>query len=413
MSRVPYMINKADNGTVEVNLYGEVVESVPVDWWTGEKVNGLFIELEAFLQDLDTLKDASDITFHINSVGGDVAAGLSIYNRIKGLSGHTTTVVDGIAASAASIIAQAGDTRQVSVGSQTMIHGASAGLLGYYNVQDLNRITAQLDATNESIAEVYAQKTGKDVQSIIRMMKKETWMTSEEAVSEGFADEVIGKEVPVVDRIEDTSCILVNGIPHNMHNTPLPSLNYRIIPKDVLNTRALNLKDIDIDALKKAMDESPLQIVNGCEPSAIDSINSTKEETIMTLEELKANHPDLVKQIQDEAAQAACEAKEQAVKDALSADRARMKEIDAIAQMVGDPEMVNKAKYDEPIEAQALAFEAMKAAQAAGETFMANRSEELKATEGVSPSANGGMEDTVAHDEAELNSLIAKLKKEA
>lgn len=133
----------------------------------------------------------------------------------------------------------------------------------------------------------------------------------------------------------------------------------------------------------------------------------------MTLEELKANHPDLVKQIQDEAAQAACEAKEQAVKDALSADRARMKEIDAIAQMVGDPEMVNKAKYDEPIEAQALAFEAMKAAQAAGETFMANRSEELKATEGVSPSANGGMEDTVAHDEAELNSLIAKLKKEA
>ena len=69
MSRVPYMINKADNGTVEVNLYGEVVESVPVDWWTGEKVNGLFIELEAFLQDLDTLKDASDIIFHINSVG--------------------------------------------------------------------------------------------------------------------------------------------------------------------------------------------------------------------------------------------------------------------------------------------------------------------------------------------------------
>ena len=127
----PYVINKAEDGkSAKVNLYGEIVESVPTDWWTGEKLEGLFIELESFLKDIEALSGMDDVSFYINSVGGDVHAGISIFNKIRSLAAHTTTIVDGLAASAASIVAQAGDERKVSIGSQTMIHCASAGLIG-------------------------------------------------------------------------------------------------------------------------------------------------------------------------------------------------------------------------------------------------------------------------------------------
>lgn len=136
----------------------------------------------------------------------------------------------------------------------------------------------------------------------------------------------------------------------------------------------------------------------------------------MTLEEMRESYPELVKQIEDEAVSAACAKSEEAAKasvqDALKAERDRIKEIDSIAQMVGDPEMVNKAKYEEPVNASELALKAMQAQQAAGNSYVKNRAEEMKETENVTVNANGGMEDTVAQDAAELSSLIAKLKKE-
>ena len=137
----------------------------------------------------------------------------------------------------------------------------------------------------------------------------------------------------------------------------------------------------------------------------------------MTLEEMRESYPDLVKQITDEATTAACtkldESVQASVQAALDNERKRIREIDSIAQMVGDPEMVNKAKYEEPMDASELALKAMQAQQAAGNSYVRNRAEELKETENVTATANGGMEDTVAQDAAELNNLIAKLKKEA
>ena len=109
----PYVIDKAEDGkTAKVNLYGEIVDEVPTDWWTGEKVAGLFIELKSFLNDVEDLSDMDEVFFYINSVGGSVDAGVSIFNKIRAMKAETTTIVDGLAASAASIVAQAGDHRQ-------------------------------------------------------------------------------------------------------------------------------------------------------------------------------------------------------------------------------------------------------------------------------------------------------------
>ena len=390
-----YMIAKSDNGHhVDINLYGEVVQKTPIDWWTGEAVDGLYISLNDFLKDLDSLKDADSVTFHINSIGGDVSAGLSIYNRIRALNAETTTIVDGLAASAASVIAQAGDKRLVSLGAQTMIHGASTLMVGYYNDQDLQRVDEGIKTVNKSLADLYAERSGKDSAEILEMMEAETWMTPDEAVENGFADEVIGREEPIVDKVEGMkNALVVNGVLHRFGKIPLPSMS-------VNSTLAQS------------------QIVSGSEPPTIDNSLHSKEggNLKMTLEEMRESYPELVKQIEDEAVSAACtksEADVQAsVQDALKAERERIKEIDSIAQMVGDPEMVNKAKYEEPVNASELALKAMQAQQAAGNTYVRNRAEEMKETEDVTATANSGMEDTVAQDAAELSSLIAKLKKE-
>ena len=390
-----YMIAKSDNGHhVDINLYGEVVQETPIDWWTGEAVDGLYISLNDFLKDLDSLKDADSVTFHINSIGGDVSAGLSIYNRIRALNAETTTIVDGLAASAASVIAQAGDKRLVSLGAQTMIHGASTLMVGYYNDQDLQRVDEGIKTVNKSLADLYAERSGKDSAEILEMMEAETWMTPDEAVENGFADEVIGREEPIVDKVEGMkNALVVNGVLHRFGKIPLPSMS-------VNSTLAQS------------------QIVSGSEPPTIDNSLHSKEggNLKMTLEEMRESYPELVKQIEDEAVSAACtksEADVQAsVQDALKAERERIKEIDSIAQMVGDPEMVNKAKYEEPVNASELALKAMQAQQAAGNTYVRNRAEEMKETEDVTSTANSGMEDTVAQDAAELSSLIAKLKKE-
>ena len=112
----------------EIVLYGDVVARQPVDWWTGEPEPGLYIAPESFMEDLAAVKGKSNITIKINSTGGDLYTGIAIHNAIKGLSGHKVVIVEGIAASAASVIACAGDEVQVYPGSMVMIHGV-AGLL--------------------------------------------------------------------------------------------------------------------------------------------------------------------------------------------------------------------------------------------------------------------------------------------
>ncbi len=134
-----YNITISDDNTVDIDMYGEVVAKHPVDWWTGEKISGNYIALDEFLEDLKEIEDKPNINIHINSVGGDFYAGLAIYNRLKSLKGNITTINDGLAASAASIIFQAGHTRKMHAGSNLMLHGVSGFLYDYYNIEQLEQ----------------------------------------------------------------------------------------------------------------------------------------------------------------------------------------------------------------------------------------------------------------------------------
>ena len=213
----PYnIVLEGENGAT-IDMYGEVVQTRPVDFWTGKPMEGNFIAVDEFLKDLDQLQGKDHVTVHINSVGGDFYAGLAIYNRLRNMNISVTTVNDGLAASAGSIIFMAGDKgkRKVNAGSNLMIHGVLSFFFGYYNVADLKQSIKTLEAHNKAAVAAYVEATGLDQETVKTAMSKDTYMTGQEAVEAGWADEVITGEssAPVAMKLSpDKSCLMVNGM---------------------------------------------------------------------------------------------------------------------------------------------------------------------------------------------------------
>jgi ATP-dependent Clp protease protease subunit len=129
-----------------------------------------------------------DVEVDIASGGGSVFAASEIYTMLKAYSGKVVVNIQGLAASAASVIAMAGDEVNMSPTSQMMIHKASTISMG--NADDLDHDSKMLDVTDQSIVNAYENKTGLKRDDILQMMAKETWMTAQDAVDKGFADNV-------------------------------------------------------------------------------------------------------------------------------------------------------------------------------------------------------------------------------
>ena len=133
------IVDNAEGDAAEITMYGDVCAQQPVDWWTGEPEPGMYITPEGFLEDLALIKDKGQITIKLNSCGGDLYTGIAIHNALKGLKGHKTVIIEGIAASAASVIACAGDDVQVYPGSMIMIHGVAGMFWDYMTIGDLKQ----------------------------------------------------------------------------------------------------------------------------------------------------------------------------------------------------------------------------------------------------------------------------------
>jgi ATP-dependent protease ClpP protease subunit len=128
------------------------------------------------------------LTVHINSPGGDVFDGIAILNMLRAHPLPVNVVIDGLAASAASFIAQAGDTVTAMPNSQMMIHDASGVVRG--NQADMLEMASLLDKVSDNIASVYAKRAGGDVADWRAAMRAESWYTADEAVAAGLADTV-------------------------------------------------------------------------------------------------------------------------------------------------------------------------------------------------------------------------------
>lgn len=338
-----YSIQMMGTNDANLDLYGEVVTDRPTDWYTGQPTEDAYIVASELLADLDDIKTKDNITIHINSVGGDLYAGLAIYNRLKSLPANITTINDGLAASAASLIFQAGDVRKVHPGSNLMVHQAMGFLWGYYQLNDLNQVSKQLKAANQSAINVYSEASGRDKDEIKRMVDNETWLTGEAAVEAGLADEVISESDDIsMSLTADGKHLVVNGVQlstKGMHNIPagLP-----IAPANVLRSNAEN--------------------------SAVDKnfIEGGKSMEIKNIDELRNAYPELTEQVRAEAFDAG-------KVEGVAAERQRLKDISDIAKNIQNEQMVKDAMYGEcPMTAEQLSYKAMKELDLTGATAIQN-----------------------------------------
>ena len=152
---------------------------------------------------------SKNIELHVNSPGGDVFDGVAIMNAIADHPATVNVIVDGIAASAASFLAMAGDTVKMNRGSQMMIHDASGFCYG--NAADMADTQALLDRISDLIAGIYAERAGGTAESWRDLMRAETWYSASEAVTAGLADEAVGaaaepaEEDPEEDELEPSA----------------------------------------------------------------------------------------------------------------------------------------------------------------------------------------------------------------
>ena len=217
-----YAMSSTDGDRAEIQMYGDVVETWPKNWWTGERLDGNYIAQDEFLLDLKKVDGCKDVTIRLNSYGGDAAVGILIHNRLRELAANgtkLTCVVDGVAMSAGSVIMCACDNVRVNPSSLVMIHKGWMFLYGGYNADDMRKIVESLDSYDMAMVTIYRRKCGLSDTVISRMMSDETYMTGKEAIEKGFADEIIEDAEPLdIVASADGHSLFVRG--REMHLCP-------------------------------------------------------------------------------------------------------------------------------------------------------------------------------------------------
>jgi len=193
--------------SIELRIEGDIVSDDDV--WMYEAMGIKSSSPNVFKSELAQYPD-KDITVWIDSYGGDVFAAAGIYNALMEHKGNVTVKIDGKAMSAASIIAMAGGTIQMSPLATMMIHDPLTYAEGY--ASDLRKTADVLDTVKESIMNAYQLKTGKTRAKISQMMDDETYMDARTAIKNGFADSMLyeNKDIPEVENFAFNRMAIVN-----------------------------------------------------------------------------------------------------------------------------------------------------------------------------------------------------------
>lgn len=189
------VIRAASGDTAEIYIYGPIGQS-----------GGFFgpdngVSADQFAKDLKGLGKIKKLDLRINSEGGDVFDGKAIYSLLVAHPAKVHVYIDGLAASAASFVAMAGDTIEASQGAFVMIHNASG--MAWGDAREHTRTADLLRSVDETMADLYAQKTGLERAEIKQMMDDETWLDSTAALAKGFVDTVSKKPQKVAASVQD------------------------------------------------------------------------------------------------------------------------------------------------------------------------------------------------------------------
>ena len=199
----------------ELILYGDIASET---WWGDE------VTPRQFTEELDALGAVPEIVVRINSGGGDVFAANAIYTRLKDNAAKITVKIDGWAASAATIIAMAGDSIEIPGNGVFMVHDPALGLLGYFNETELAKMTDELKVIKQSIVNAYTLKTGKDAADVAAIMAAETWYDGKQAVDAGFCDKLMFEDAETT--VENAAKVVVNSVSLDLTrfpNMPVPN----------------------------------------------------------------------------------------------------------------------------------------------------------------------------------------------
>lgn len=197
--------DSTNNGTAELYIYGPIVSNA--SWWDDS------VDAVQFSDDLKAL-GGKDVTVHINSPGGDVFAAHAIHNQLIAYAGNVDVIIDGIAASAATIIAMAGARITMPTNSMMMIHNPAMGLDDHYTADDLDKYANALRAVRQSIIAAYMKRVSVDQTQIEQMMDAETWLTAQECVDMGLADAIDGR----IKSVLDGNNLIVNSLKIDITN---------------------------------------------------------------------------------------------------------------------------------------------------------------------------------------------------
>ena len=276
-------IVKNDDKNAELMLYGDIAES----FW-GDTISAK--EVTEYLADLDV----ENINVYINSNGGVVDTAIAINNALRRHKAKVTVNIDGIAASAATLITCAGDTVKMPKNALFMIHNPLTIAMG--DSEEMRKQADVLEKYKNSIMETYLQKVNIDKEKLSELMDNESWLSAEEALKYGFIDEIIeNADIQVVE-----NKVISNNMVFNM----------------------AEFKNFNVDKNIK---------------------NNGKGSEKMTREEIKNQYPDIYAEIINEG-------KEIGIKE----ERTRIQEIENLGY---NHEVVDKAKFEEPKNARELALE--------------------------------------------------------
>ena len=349
LKRQAYTMALTDGKHAEMTLYGDIVETRPIDFWTDEPVEGNFIMQDEFLEDLETIKGCEDLTIHLNSCGGDAFVSIAIHNRLRELSDagmDITCIVDGAAMSGGSLIMCACDHVKVNPSSLILIHDCWSFAWDRFNSSKLRKLADDLDVINESQAEIYARKSGMEISEIREMMSAETMMTGRGAVSKGLADELLEADDADVAVSADHKSLIACG--RKMRFAAMGEL-----PEGI-----------------KVVEPVPSASPHGAEDGGDNTpvATGTNEVKTMTFEEFRKENPEAAEAAIAEAQASVSHADAEAA--ARAAERARCEEIDAL-RGVFDDATIQAAKYGEnPCTAQEMAFRAAQEMAKQGKTFL-------------------------------------------
>lgn len=242
----------------------------------GESVNPKQIadELKAY--------NGKDVTVRINSPGGSITDGLAIYNLLNQYEGNVTCIVDGLAASMASVVAMAADDLQMPKGSFLMIHNPWTMSAG--DSKQLRKDADVLENMRETLAKIYSFKTEKDIDEVYGVMDAETWIDGETAVAEGWANTLVDDMVAVASIKKDD----LNKFATAKANAKLKDIMDKLEEKkkevvaEVADTQAVTVT-IDTDEVKEKPVEAPVE-----EQTAAPNEETTTEEAPVETEEAPA-----------------------------------------------------------------------------------------------------------------------------